>query len=62
MLHRRWISRSSPDPSRNTAFRDIETQLEQFAVNARRSLTAKAKRSRRFKPGVSLLVHPEPLD
>jgi hypothetical protein len=32
-----WISRSSPDPSRNTPFRDIETQLEQFAVNARRS-------------------------
>jgi hypothetical protein len=31
-----WISRSSPDPSRNTPFRDIETQFEQFAVNARR--------------------------
>jgi hypothetical protein len=32
-----WISRSSPDPSPDTPFRDIETQLEQFAVNARRS-------------------------
>src|SRR6516165_8138464 len=31
------ISRGSPDPSRDTPFRDIETQLEQFAVNARRS-------------------------
>src|SRR5713101_7694385 len=36
-LHGIWISRSSPDPSRDTPFRDIETQLEQFAVNARRS-------------------------
>jgi len=33
-----WISRGSPDPSRDTPFREIETQLEQFAVNARRSL------------------------
>jgi hypothetical protein len=31
------ISRGSPDPSRDTPFREIETQLEQFAVNARRS-------------------------
>src|SRR5215469_4087064 len=31
------ISRGSPDPSRDTPFRDLETQLEQFAVNARRS-------------------------
>src|SRR5215471_12638309 len=31
------ISRGSRDPSRDTPFRDIETQLEQFAVNARRS-------------------------
>jgi hypothetical protein len=37
-----WISRSSPDPSRDTSFRDIETQLEQFAVNARLCL-AKVK-------------------
>jgi hypothetical protein len=36
-LHRMWISRGSPDPSRNTPFQDIETQFEQFAVNARRS-------------------------
>jgi hypothetical protein len=36
-LHRIWISRGSPDPSRNAPFRDIETQLEQFAVNAWRS-------------------------
>ena len=36
-LPRVWISRGSPDPSRDTPFREIETQLEQFAVNARRS-------------------------
>ncbi len=36
-LHRICISRGSPDPSRDTPFRDLETQLEQFAVNARRS-------------------------
>jgi hypothetical protein len=35
-LYNIWISRSSPDPSRDTPFREIETQLEQFAVNARR--------------------------
>ena len=34
-LHRIWISRSSPDPSRDAPLRDIETQLEQFTVNAR---------------------------
>src|SRR5215469_15251145 len=32
-----WISRGLPDPSRDTLFREIETQLEQFAVNAWRS-------------------------
>src|ERR1700746_966472 len=37
LLHRIWISRCLPDPSRDTPFRDVETQLEQFAVNARRS-------------------------
>ncbi len=36
-LRRKWIFRGSPDPSRDTPFREIETQLEQFAVNARRS-------------------------
>jgi hypothetical protein len=36
-LCRIWISRSAPNPSRDTSFREIETQLEQFAVNARRS-------------------------
>jgi hypothetical protein len=36
-LHRVWISRGSPDPSRDTPFREIETQLEQFAMNTRRS-------------------------
>ena len=36
-LCRIWISRGSPHPSRDTPFREIETQLEQFAVNARRS-------------------------
>src|SRR5205807_2708645 len=34
-LHRIWIFRSSADPSRDTPFRDIETQLEQFTMNAR---------------------------
>ena len=34
-LHRVWISRGSPDPSRDTPFREIESQLEQFAVNTR---------------------------
>ena len=34
-LHGIWISRSSPDPSPDTPFRELETQLEQFAVNAR---------------------------
>ena len=37
LLDRIWISRGSPEPSRDTPFREIETQLEQFAVNARRS-------------------------
>jgi hypothetical protein len=37
LLPRMWISGGSSDPSRNTPFRDIETQLEQFAVNAWRS-------------------------
>jgi hypothetical protein len=36
-LHGIWISRSSADPSRDTPFRELETQLEKFAVNARRS-------------------------
>jgi hypothetical protein len=30
-FHGIWISRSSPDPSRDTPFRDIETQLLKFA-------------------------------
>jgi len=34
-FHGIWISWGSPDPSRDTPFRDIETQLEHFAVNAR---------------------------
>jgi hypothetical protein len=37
-LYRIRISRSSPDPSRDTPFRELETQLEKFAVNARRIL------------------------
>src|SRR5208283_1043549 len=36
-LYRIGISRSSPDPSRDTPFRDLKTQLEQFAVNTRRA-------------------------
>src|SRR5437870_636791 len=34
-LHRICISRGSPDPSRDTPLRDIETELEQVAVNTR---------------------------
>src|SRR4029077_19324974 len=34
-LHGIWNSRSSPDASRDTPFRELETQLEKFAVNAR---------------------------
>jgi hypothetical protein len=34
-LHGIWTYRGSPDPSRDTPFRDIETQLEQLTVNAR---------------------------
>src|SRR5260370_1875903 len=41
------ISRSSPDPPRDAPFREIETQLEQLAVNARCS------------PGRILGNHPE---
>jgi hypothetical protein len=37
LLPRMWISGGSSDPSRNTPFRDIETQLEQFAVSAWRT-------------------------
>jgi hypothetical protein len=29
------ISRGSPDPSQDTPFRDVETQFDHFAVNAR---------------------------
>src|SRR5438046_1066620 len=36
-LHWVRISRGSADPSRDTPFREIETQREQFAMNARRS-------------------------
>jgi len=36
-LRRIWISRGSSNPSRDTPFREIETQLDQLAVNARRS-------------------------
>ena len=36
-LHWVRISRGSADPSRDTPFREIETQLEQLAMNARRS-------------------------
>jgi hypothetical protein len=36
-FHGIWICRGSPDPSRDTPFRDLETQLQKFAVNARRS-------------------------
>jgi hypothetical protein len=31
-LHRIWIFRNSADPSRDTPFRDIETQLAQFTT------------------------------
>jgi hypothetical protein len=55
-LHRVWISRGSPDPSRDTPFREIETQLEQFAVNARRSRVGFSATIRRIKPRTSLLT------
>jgi hypothetical protein len=32
-----WSSRDSPKPSRDRGFREVEAQLEQLAVNARRS-------------------------
>src|SRR6266513_4687588 len=51
VLDRVWVSRGSPDPSKDTPFREIETQLEQFAVNTRRSpgciLSKPCGRSRR---------------
>ena len=34
-LHRMWIFRSPADPSRDTPFRDSETQLAQFTMYAR---------------------------
>jgi hypothetical protein len=34
-LRRIWIFRGSPNPSRDTPFREVEPKLEQFAVNAR---------------------------
>src|SRR5256884_6986579 len=37
LLHWVRISRGSADPSRDTPFREIEAQLEQLAMNARRS-------------------------
>ena len=33
-LHGVWVSRSLPDPSRDTRLRNIDPQLEQFPVNA----------------------------
>jgi hypothetical protein len=36
-FHGIWISGSSPDPSRDTPCRNLETQLQKFALNARRS-------------------------
>src|SRR5260370_21939027 len=58
-LHGIWISRSSPDPSRDTPFRELETQLEQFAVNARCSLASFCRESQnnRIKTGVRALFH-----
>src|ERR1700741_3762315 len=35
-VHGIWISRGSPDRLRDTPFRDVETQFDHFAVNARR--------------------------
>jgi len=37
-VHGIWISRGSPDRLRDTPFRDVETQFDHFAVNARCSL------------------------
>src|SRR2546421_5598958 len=49
-VHRIWISRGSPDPSRDTPFRDIETEPEQFAVNTRCSQVAFSATIRKIKP------------
>jgi len=60
LLHEIWISRDSPDPSRDTPFREIETQLEQFAVNARRSPGRILGDLRKIRARTSLLTRFRP--
>jgi hypothetical protein len=59
-LHGIWTSRGSPDPSRDAPFRDIETQLEQFAMNARRSQVGFSATIRKIKARTSLLTRFRP--
>jgi hypothetical protein len=59
-LHGIWISRSSPDPSRDTPFRKIETQLEQFSVNARCAPVGFSETIRKIKARTSLLTRFRP--
>jgi len=54
------ISRGSPHPSRDTPFREIETQLEQFAVNARRSPGRILGDLRKIRARTSLLTRFRP--
>src|SRR6516164_6007479 len=53
-------SRGSPHPSRDTPFREIETQLEQFAVNARRSQVGFSATIRKIRARTSLLTRFRP--
>jgi hypothetical protein len=57
-LYRIWISRSSP--SRDTPFRDLKNQLEQFAVNTRRSPGRILSNLRKIKARTSLLTRFRP--
>ena len=59
-LQRIWISRSALDPSRDASFREIETQLEQFAVNARRSPGRILGDLRKIRARTSLLTRFRP--
>ena len=58
-FHRIWICWGSPDPSRDTPFRDIETELEQFAVNTRCS-SGRILGNHREDQGANLSANPLP--
>ena len=59
-LHLIGISRSSPDPSRDTLFRELKTQLEQFAVNTRHAPVEFSATIRKIKARTSLLTRFRP--